>query len=146
MASGGAPLRYRFVGREAEIRELGSELARSRGGELRCVILEGESGIGKTRLASEAAGTEGQGAITLSARGYPLGAASSFGLWAEAFDGYMRDLPPALRPPIRRASGHLRPGSILQKLAPSSQTFRPIQRVKYWRRAGSSLGRKTKVP
>jgi predicted ATPase len=95
VASGGAPLRYRFVGREAEIGELGSELARSRGGELRCVILEGEPGIGKTRLASEAAGTEGQGATMLSARGYPLGAASSFGLWAEAFEGYMRDLPPA---------------------------------------------------
>ena len=59
------------------------------------MILEGESGIGKTRLASETVETEGQGAITLSARGYPLGAASSFGLWAEAFDGYMRDLPPA---------------------------------------------------
>jgi DNA-binding CsgD family transcriptional regulator len=95
VASGGAPLRYRFVGRDAELGELGSELARSRGGELRCVILEGEPGIGKTRLASEAAGTEGRGATTLTARGYPLGAASSFGLWAEAFDGYLRDLPPA---------------------------------------------------
>ena len=95
VASGGAPLRYRFVGRESEIGELGSELARSRRGELRCVILEGEPGIGKTRLASEAAEAEGQSATTLAARGYPLGAASSFGLWAEAFDGYLRDLPPA---------------------------------------------------
>jgi DNA-binding CsgD family transcriptional regulator/tetratricopeptide (TPR) repeat protein len=95
VASGGAPVRSRFVGREAEIAELGSELARTRDGDLRCVVLEGEPGIGKTRLASEAAATEGQGAITLSARGYPLGAASSFGLWAEAFDGYLRDQPPA---------------------------------------------------
>jgi ATP/maltotriose-dependent transcriptional regulator MalT len=57
------------------------------------VLLQGEPGVGKTRLAQEfLVRTRGR-ATGLRARGYPLGAAMPFGLWAELFDSYLRGRP-----------------------------------------------------
>jgi AAA ATPase domain len=49
---GGPPL----VGREGELARLEAELGRSRAGELRCILLLGEPGVGKTRLAVDERG------------------------------------------------------------------------------------------
>jgi DNA-binding CsgD family transcriptional regulator len=69
-----------------------AEIERAAGGEFRCLVLLGEAGVGKTRLARELL----TGRVTgLSARAYPLGVASEFGLWSEALEGQLRGLPAA---------------------------------------------------
>jgi hypothetical protein len=81
-----------LVGRDAELALLVTELDLARAGELRCVALLGEPGIGKTRLARELAGRGG--VVDLSARAYPSGASTPFGLWSEAFERHLRGLDP----------------------------------------------------
>jgi ATP/maltotriose-dependent transcriptional regulator MalT len=82
-----------LVGRDAERAALAAESRRVRNGAFRCVLLQGEPGVGKTRLAQEFL-FRSRGRVTgLRARGYPLGAAMPFGLWAELFDTYLRGRP-----------------------------------------------------
>jgi DNA-binding NarL/FixJ family response regulator len=71
---------------EAELRRAGSEF--------RCILILGEPGIGKTRLAHEVLGLHGRGGLGLTARAYALGQAVPFGLWAEALERHLRQLPP----------------------------------------------------
>lgn len=66
-----------------------TELDRSARGEFRCLLVVGEAGVGKTRLARELLTRRG---IGLSARAYPLGGATDFGLWSEALEGHLRGL------------------------------------------------------
>jgi len=47
------PLTLPFLGRDAEMTALQERFARARAGEAQCVVLVGEAGIGKTRLAEE---------------------------------------------------------------------------------------------
>ncbi|HEY3241175.1 MAG TPA: AAA family ATPase [Acidimicrobiia bacterium] len=84
----------RLVGRDRELAILEGELARAVDGEFRCLLLLGDPGVGKTRLASELLARHGEKAITLSARAHPLGGTTSFGLWAEAFEGHLRMVDP----------------------------------------------------
>jgi ATP/maltotriose-dependent transcriptional regulator MalT len=82
-----------LVGRDAQLAELNAQFRRARNGGFRCLLLQGEPGVGKTRLAQEfLARTRGR-ATGLRARGYPLGGAMPFGLWAELFDSYLRGRP-----------------------------------------------------
>jgi class 3 adenylate cyclase/DNA-binding CsgD family transcriptional regulator len=83
-----------LVGREAELAELEHEYARAEAGELRAVLLLGDGGLGKTRLANELARARGVDDICLSARAYPLGATASLGLWVEALEQHLRSLEP----------------------------------------------------
>ncbi len=82
-----------IVGRERELRALELEVERSRSGEFRGVLLVGDAGVGKTRLASELLARHQDDVVGLSARAYPLGATAAFGLWAEALEGHLRGLP-----------------------------------------------------
>lgn len=88
------PRSLALVGREAEIAELEAEYARAEAGELRAVLLVGDGGLGKTRLASELTRTRGVNSVCLSARAYPLGATASLGLWVEALEQHLRSLEP----------------------------------------------------
>jgi ATP/maltotriose-dependent transcriptional regulator MalT len=93
-----------LVGRGPEKAALEAEFRRVRSGAFSCVLLQGEPGVGKTRLAQEfLVRTRGR-ATGLRARGYPLGAAMPFGLWAELFDGYLRGRP---ADEVRHLSGDL---------------------------------------
>jgi ATP/maltotriose-dependent transcriptional regulator MalT len=83
-----------LVGRERELALLRDELSRATAGEFRCVVLVGEPGVGKTRLADEVLSRHGAASIALSARGHALGETASFGLWAEAFESHLRGLSP----------------------------------------------------
>src|SRR5215831_19419934 len=47
------PLTLPFLGRDAEMAALQERFARARAGEAQCVVIVGEAGIGKTRLAEE---------------------------------------------------------------------------------------------
>ena len=86
------PWATRLVGRRAENAELEREYRRAVTGEFRSVLLLADPGIGKTRLAREFLARRRGRAITLSARAYPLGETSSFGLWSEALEGHLRIL------------------------------------------------------
>ena len=83
-----------FVGRKAEMAVLESDLARAVAGESRCVLLTGEPGVGKTRLAAELTARHAGDVLSLSGRGYHLGLTASFSVWAEALERYLRRLPP----------------------------------------------------
>ena len=87
------PRRAPMVGRTAELEALGAELDLASTGRLRTVLLVGDPGIGKTRLAAELAAGQAAGSVVLSARAYPLGATASLGLWVEALEGYLKGLP-----------------------------------------------------
>ena len=82
-----------LVGRDSKLAELNAQFRWARNSGFRCVLLQGEPGVGKTRLAQEfLVRTRGR-ATGLRAHGYPLGAAVPFGLWAELFDGHLRGRP-----------------------------------------------------
>ena len=83
----------KLVGRGADIAALDREYRRAAAGEFRAALLVADAGVGKTRLAREFLARKRNTAIGLSARGYPLGAAASFGVWVEAFERHLRGLP-----------------------------------------------------
>src|SRR5437868_143754 len=88
-----AATRLRLVGRGGELAQLEAELRRAIAGELRCVLLLADPGVGKTRLAAELLNRHQRTVIGLSARAYPLGATASFGLWMEAFERHLSQHP-----------------------------------------------------
>jgi len=80
----------RLVGRERELAVLETELERARAGELRCVLVSGDPGVGKTRLAAELLDRHAAEVTGLTVRAYPLAATTAFGLWAEALEPFFR--------------------------------------------------------
>jgi DNA-binding SARP family transcriptional activator len=85
-----------FVGRESELAELMAALAAARAGQGRVVLVGGEPGIGKSRLAEElAARAEELGARVLSGRCWEAGGAPAFWPWVQALRTYVREREPA---------------------------------------------------
>jgi class 3 adenylate cyclase/DNA-binding CsgD family transcriptional regulator/tetratricopeptide (TPR) repeat protein len=82
----------RLVGREQELAILESELSQTAEGEFHSVLLLGEPGVGKTRLAGEFLSRHAQQSVTLVGRAYPFGQTASFGLWSEALERHLREL------------------------------------------------------
>jgi len=73
-----------FVGREAELSELGQALASAQGGVGRLYLLSGEPGIGKTRLSDELSRTAGEaGMRVLWGRCWEAGGAPSYFPWLD---------------------------------------------------------------
>jgi DNA-binding NarL/FixJ family response regulator len=83
----------KFVGRTGELSELRDEWELAAAGSLRCVLLSGEPGVGKTRLADEAVARLPGPVTFLEARARRLGATASFGLWVDALERHLRTLP-----------------------------------------------------
>lgn len=83
----------KLVGRSMLQSELEAVRRASAEGNFRCVMLSGDPGVGKSRLAAEALARGARTGVTLAARAYPLGETAPMGLWAEAFEGYLRGLP-----------------------------------------------------
>lgn len=84
------PRRTGLVGRAAEWRALDRELGRCTAGAFGCLVLVGDAGVGKSRLAAEFVADRGRDLTVLTARAYHLGATDAFGVWAEAVDGALR--------------------------------------------------------
>ena len=85
-----------LAGRREEWAVLVSAWARAGTGDGGAVLLEGEGGIGKTRLALELlAHAERDGAAVAGCAALELGGAAPFGLWAELLGELARTMAPA---------------------------------------------------
>jgi DNA-binding winged helix-turn-helix (wHTH) protein/tetratricopeptide (TPR) repeat protein len=98
-----SPLRARLLGRDTELAELHQVLGDALGGRGSLVLLTGEPGIGKTRLAEEVA-AEGarRGALVLTGRCYETAGAPPYNPFVEMVEETVRLLP---APTLREALG-----------------------------------------
>jgi transcriptional regulator with XRE-family HTH domain len=85
-----------FVGRTGEVDRLRNALASAVAGEGRLVLLAGEPGIGKTRLAQElSAEAQSRGCLVLWGRCWEGEGAPAFWPWVEALGAYARAREPS---------------------------------------------------
>src|SRR4051794_30652767 len=100
-----------LVGRDSELGELRAAWRGAVGGHGAAVVLSGDPGVGKTRLAAELLGEAVRdGGLAAACGALELGGAAPFGLWAEL----LRDLTPHLDAPPADATWP----SDLARLAP----------------------------
>jgi predicted ATPase len=86
----------RFVGRHAELHALRGELDAALSGEGRLVVLLGEPGIGKTRIAlALAAEARERGAVVLWGRCHESDGAPVYWPWLQVLGAHVADLPAA---------------------------------------------------
>jgi DNA-binding SARP family transcriptional activator len=87
--------RAAFVGRERELAELGGALDDALAGRGRLLLLRGEPGIGKSRLAEELiADARARGARVLIGRCWEAGGAPAYWPWVQALRDYVREVKP----------------------------------------------------
>jgi DNA-binding SARP family transcriptional activator/tetratricopeptide (TPR) repeat protein len=93
------PSRGVFVGRRRELAELAGALDDALAGRGRLVLLVGEPGIGKSRLADELmAQVRGRGARVIVGRCWEAGGAPAYWPWVQSLRAYVRETDPeALR-------------------------------------------------
>lgn len=103
------PSRGVFVGRERELAELVGALEDSLAGRGRLVLLAGEPGIGKSRLADELMGQARAGAAhVIVGRCWEAGGAPAYWPWVQSFRAYLRETEPeALRTQLGAGAGDL---------------------------------------
>src|SRR5450759_967154 len=84
-----------FVGRDRELRELLEGLEEAESGRGRLILLGGEPGIGKSRLADElAARARERGYQVLWGRGWEDAGAPPYWPWVQALRSYLRSTHP----------------------------------------------------
>lgn len=84
-----------FVGRDRELRELLQALDEAESGRGRLILLGGEPGIGKSRLADElATRARGRGHQVLWGRGWEDAGAPPYWPWVQALRSYLRSTDP----------------------------------------------------
>ena len=98
----GIPRRPSLVGRDAELAALDEQVALVRRGAFRVVLVTGEPGIGKSRLASELAERQHDSTVVVGSRAFELGMTYSLALWVEAFERLLGSAPAA---EVRRLCG-----------------------------------------
>ena len=110
----GTPVDASLIGRDAELAQLVDALERSLAGLGRLILLSGEPGIGKSRLADELASEAvRRGARVAWGRCWEAGGAPAYWPWVQALRSLIRDLPPAR---LRSALG---PGGVeLSRMLP----------------------------
>ncbi len=98
-----------FVGREREMRQLDAALAAAKAGHGQLVLLAGEPGIGKTRIAAELAARAGaRGATVCWGRCWEGEGAPAFWPWVQLVRSYVRDRDSVeLRADLGRAAAHI---------------------------------------
>ena len=100
-----------FVGRAGELAALTADLDAAIGGRGGVVLVAGEPGIGKTRLAEElAARATGRGAVVLWGRCWEGAGAPSFWPWVQVVRGYVQVQagdPASLRHDLGAGAAHI---------------------------------------
>jgi DNA-binding SARP family transcriptional activator len=92
-----------FVGRESELAELTAALKDAFAGRGRLFLLQGEPGIGKSRLAEELLGmATGRRAVVLVGRCWEAGGAPAYWPWTQSLRAYVRKADPGA---VRRQLG-----------------------------------------
>lgn len=113
--------RLPLVGRDAELGALGEDLHEALAGHGRVVLLGGEPGIGKTRLAEEVTGVaSAQGATVIWGRCYEGRGAPAFWPWIQVLNGFLARFDAE---EIRQAVGH--GGSELAQIVPELKEVMP---------------------
>jgi DNA-binding SARP family transcriptional activator/tetratricopeptide (TPR) repeat protein len=93
------PVAGGFVGRDAELAEVRAAFAEAAGGVARVVVIEGDPGIGKTRLAEElSVEAAAAGALVRWGRAFEGGAAPAFWPWLPPLRALVEACPPASGP------------------------------------------------
>ncbi len=103
------PSRGVFVGRERELAELLVALEDALAGRARLVLVSGEPGIGKSRLADELIGhARARGAHVLVGRCWEAGGAPAYWPWVQPLRTYVRETAPeAVRAQLGAGSAEL---------------------------------------
>src|SRR5687768_10938258 len=84
-----------LVGRRQELERLAGVIERAAVGESATVLVSGEPGVGKTRLAAEAlAAARARGFLVLEGRGHALEATLAYAPVREAIARHLRTLDP----------------------------------------------------
>ena len=98
-----------FVGRERELAELGAALDGAASGRGSLLLLIGEPGIGKSRLADElAARARERGFLVLWGRCWEAGGAPAYWPWVQALRAYVRTMDPEdLAEQLGGGAGHV---------------------------------------
>lgn len=90
-----------LVGRAAERGRLAGAVAEVAGGAFRLLVIEGEAGIGKSRLAAELlAEAEGRGLRTLAGAGQSIEQQTPYRAWREALAPWLGDAPAFASPDL----------------------------------------------
>jgi DNA-binding SARP family transcriptional activator len=92
-----------LVGRDSVLRQLGEELTRADGGAGRMIVVNGETGVGKTRLLAElATEARGRGAAVLWGGSGGHVNHLAYGPFTVALEGYVASRPDAERSDLAR--------------------------------------------
>lgn len=104
-----SPLGGVFVGRERELAELEAALDGAESGRGSLLLLIGEPGIGKSRLADElAAGARGRGFLVMWGRCWEAGGAPAYWPWIQALRAHVRATHPVdLAEQLGGGAGHV---------------------------------------
>jgi DNA-binding SARP family transcriptional activator len=109
-----------FVGRERELGELMGAFEDALAGRGRLVLIVGEPGIGKSRLADELVGeARARGAQVLVGRCWEAGGAPAYWPWVQALRGYVRGADPE----VLRAQLGIGAADLAQLLPDVSELF-----------------------
>ena len=83
-----------FIGRDGELRELHAALDEAMRGHGRCLLISGDAGIGKTRLAEQfGRAAQATGCHVVWGRCWEGGGAPAFWPWAQMLRSYLHDHP-----------------------------------------------------
>src|SRR5437868_714658 len=81
------------IGRDRELERLRAAVERARSGQSACLVLEGEGGIGKTRLLAEAATMARAAGLAVLTGRPPIAAPAPFSLIADGLRSWLRIHP-----------------------------------------------------
>ena len=127
------------VGRETELADLEAMLGALAGRSSACVAIEGEPGIGKTRLLSELRrGAEERGCLVLAGAAAEFERDLPFSVWADALDAYVAsqqlDLQAIWPPDVLLELGEilpsLRPPGLSPRSSPADERYRSHRAIR----------------